>query len=629
MQRQVNLSIKKAIRRFILKNKIDYYDKLQIGEKLSLSLLIGGFCGFVMLVLFVKTTVYARLDRLENEQLNHHASQLQSYLDDVKTVVKDKSIDWSIWDETYKYATEFGEVFADKNYSFEPINDFGLSGIGVANLENNRITTYVYDKETQKLNQDKTNELKELMLSEKMKSQIRKTPNFQGFIRIKNELYSFSAAQILTSKKKGPVHGYMVVIEKITAEDIQNSLHFPTTIDLMRQKENFKFHYTPDIVYTSVAIKGIDNLTIGRLTTSYPRSLNSVKMSLWWTIALGTSLLMIAGVLFLYSKIQSIVIFPMDKIVNHLREISLDGEMRKIGIKDRNDEIGALANAFDSMIGRLNTLQSELERESYQLGKVQNQIDLMHNVKNTLSPFRVITSKIVDKIEVMQPNVYRAISELKNNNIDETRREKLFQYLESYLNASDDKTEEAKHLIRKAQENLDMIVQAISNGQNKSANTNFGESCNISNVVDNALSIARHNEIPMSINFDKDAQYFVKANRIIMGQLFDNLITNAVEAIATSHNDNGLIDIKISPVNDENGDMVEISIKDNGDGIEKYDLDNLFKRGFSTRDFKSGGLGLHWCANTVNSLGGKIKLSSQGKNQGAEVKIILPSANAA
>lgn len=623
------MSIKKAIRKFIIKNKIDYYNKLQIGEKISLSLLIAGFCGFIMLVFFVKTTVYARLDRLENEQLNHHAAQLQSYLDDVKTVVRDKSLDWSIWDETYKYSTEFGEVFADKNYTFEPINDFGISGIGVASLENNRIATYVYDKETQKLNQDKTDELKELMLSEKMKSQIQKTSNFQGFIRLHNELYSFSAAQILTSKKKGPVHGYMVVIEKITAEDIQNSLHFSTTIDLMRQKEDFKFHYTPNVVYTSVAIKGIDNITLGRLTTSYPRSLNSVKISLWWTIALGTSLLMIAGVLFLYSKIQSIVIFPMDKIVNHLREISLNGEMRKIGIKDRNDEIGALANAFDSMIGRLNTLQSELERESYQLGKVQNQIDLMHNVKNTLSPFRVITSKIVDKIEITQPNVYRALNELKNPQVDELRREKLIQYLESYLNASDDKTEEAMQLINKAQENLDMIVQAISHGQKTSANTNIGESCNISNVVDNALSIARHNEIPMKINFDKDEKYFVKANRIIMGQLFDNIITNAVEAISTSHNDNGLIDIKITPVNDENGNMVEISIKDNGDGINQEDIDNLFKRGFSTRDFKSGGLGLHWCANTLNSIGGKIKLSSQGKNQGAEVKITLPSANAA
>lgn len=623
------MSIKKAIRKFIIKNKIDYYNKLQIGEKISLSLLIAGFCGFIMLVLFIKTTVYARLDRLENEQLNHHAAQLQSYLDDVKTVVRDKSLDWSIWDETYKYSMEFGEVFADKNYTYEPINDFGLSGIGVASLENDRITTYVYDKETQKLNQDKTDELKELMLSEKMKAQIQKTPNFQGFIRLHNELYSFSAAQILTSKKKGPVHGYMVVIEKITAEDIQNSLHFSTTIDLMRQKEDFKFHYTPNVVYTSVAIKGIDNITLGRLTTSYPRSLNSVKISLWWTIALGTSLVMIAGVLFLYSKIQSIVIFPIDKIVNHLREISLNGEMRKIGIKERHDEIGALANAFDSMIVRLNTLQSELERESYQLGKVQNQIDLMHNVKNTLSPFRVITSKIVDKIEITQPNVYRALNELKNPQVDETRREKLIQYLESYLNASDDKTEEAMQLINKAQDNLDMIVQAISHGQKTSANTNIGESCNISNVVDNALSIARHNEIPMKINFDKDEKYFVKANRIIMGQLFDNIITNAVEAISTSHNDNGLIDIKITPVNDENGNMVEISIKDNGDGINQEDIDNLFKRGFSTRDFKSGGLGLHWCANTLNSIGGKIKLSSQGKNQGAEVKITLPSANAA
>ena len=57
---------------------------------------------------------------------------------------------------------------------------------------------------------------------------------------------------------------------------------------------------------------------------------------------------------------------------------------------------------------------------------------------------------------------------------------------------------------------------------------------------------------------------------------------------------------------------VEIAIRDDGEGFDAADAPDLFQRGFSTRAHKSGGLGLHWCANSMTAMEGSLRLESDG-----------------
>ena len=69
-----------------------------------------------------------------------------------------------------------------------------------------------------------------------------------------------------------------------------------------------------------------------------------------------------------------------------------------------------------------------------------------------------------------------------------------------------------------------------------------------------------------------------------------------------------------------------IKIKDDGEGIPTDMLQKIFERGFSKRKEESGGLGLHWCANTLIAMGGKITIDSDGAGKGATVQIDLKPA---
>jgi sensor histidine kinase regulating citrate/malate metabolism len=71
---------------------------------------------------------------------------------------------------------------------------------------------------------------------------------------------------------------------------------------------------------------------------------------------------------------------------------------------------------------------------------------------------------------------------------------------------------------------------------------------------------------------------------------------------------------------------VHLLIADNGEGFDESRKAQLFRRGYSTREHKRGGLGLHWCANSVSAMGGRIALDSKGPGSGATAHLHLPAA---
>jgi len=77
---------------------------------------------------------------------------------------------------------------------------------------------------------------------------------------------------------------------------------------------------------------------------------------------------------------------------------------------------------------------------------------------------------------------------------------------------------------------------------------------------------------------------------------------------------------------DESEGRTCIAIRDDGEGFAADRAPTLFQRGFSTRKDKSGGLGLHWCANSMAAMQGSLKLESEGPGMGAVAKLSLATA---
>lgn len=107
-------------------------------------------------------------------------------------------------------------------------------------------------------------------------------------------------------------------------------------------------------------------------------------------------------------------------------------------------------------------------------------------------------------------------------------------------------------------------------------------------------------------------------------QCLNNLLNNALQ-----HTPQGG---EIRIIVKEEGEMVQISVEDNGAGIESEHLSHVFDRFYRAdpdRSRQSGGsgLGLAITHALVQAHGGEIEASSPGKDQGTIIRLSLPAAN--
>lgn len=129
------------------------------------------------------------------------------------------------------------------------------------------------------------------------------------------------------------------------------------------------------------------------------------------------------------------------------------------------------------------------------------------------------------------------------------------------------------------------------------------EKVNINEIVKNIIDIIH---IPENINVIVKKQLpQVRADRFRMQQLFQNLISNAVNYIDKPQ---GKVEIDFK----ENKREYIFSIKDNGPGIAKENQENIFKifQSFTSSD-KSTGLGLSIVKKIIEKYNGKIWMESE------------------
>jgi sensor histidine kinase regulating citrate/malate metabolism len=117
----------------------------------------------------------------------------------------------------------------------------------------------------------------------------------------------------------------------------------------------------------------------------------------------------------------------------------------------------------------------------------------------------------------------------------------------------------------------------------------------------------------------------VNVARTVLRLVLQNLIINAADAVREAGRDKGVFRVAAEIVRDSERDQLHLHCEDNGVGIAHGNLERVFDKGFSTKSRETNyGIGLHWCANAVASLGGRIWAVSDGPGRGASMHLMLP-----
>lgn len=109
----------------------------------------------------------------------------------------------------------------------------------------------------------------------------------------------------------------------------------------------------------------------------------------------------------------------------------------------------------------------------------------------------------------------------------------------------------------------------------------------------------------------------VVADRILLGQVFNSLIANAVEAVERD----GRIEVTVQRDEDR---RLRVTIEDSGPGMTPAQLKGAFQP-FHTTKTRGLGVGLPLARRVIERLGGSIRLASN-PGAGTIVEVLLPSA---
>jgi len=146
-------------------------------------------------------------------------------------------------------------------------------------------------------------------------------------------------------------------------------------------------------------------------------------------------------------------------------------------------------------------------------------------------------------------------------------------------------------------------------------------SIDINNLIQSVLAIVRVDLQKNNVDLETQLHHPlppIEGDSVQLQQVVVNLVMNAIEAMHSAHPRV----LKVQTEQSRPG-AVRVSIEDSGTGIERTNLDEIFKPLFTTKA-RGMGMGLSICKSIVESHDGQIWVSP-GTNRGSIFHFELPT----
>ncbi len=598
-----------------------------VGSRISLNLAVVGLIGILAVGLFLAQMILTNFRSLEREQINDHLSRSSAFMAEARSSMESKTKDWAYWDDTYQYVQDFNTAFADENLNLEAMQNYAVDGFAIVRYQDLKTNGMLFDFEQGAVNVAKTAEIKALARSPDVIARVKHTKLFQQYAKIGGRLVLASVAEIKRSDYSGAPYGYLVFVRAFDEAALSDAMQLPSRIEFANLSHTSHSHVHFDHIDVSKAVIGTDGKPIAALTFKVERTMLQRGWEMLGIALASIGIMLVAMVLLINQRVHALVAVPLAAFRSQVDRIRETGDLSQIQETDRSDEIGTLQRAFNSMARELDTLRAQNEAQSFAIGKNQSAIGVMHNVRNGLSPMNVFLSRLGDELSLpAMPHVRQALAELSRGDVPEERRAKLASFFAMFLDRIEQGVVHKRDLLGNARQTVESVLEAIDQVQHHDKASEFDiESCDIHAIIcQSGKLLDFDSDNPVDLMVAESQPIAVRGNRILVGQIVGNLFNNAIEAIAAHGAKPGRIDVAFDV--DASQGVCEIRIRDNGEGFAPELSKRLFERGYSTRPARSGGLGLHWCANSINAMKGSLALESEGPGRGAVAVLRLPLA---
>ena len=594
-----------------------------LGAKLVLILTGIGMAGSLAITVLLAAVITPSFNRLEQVAVDGHVERTRAALDDFAREVETAVRDYGDWTASYDYMAAPSRAFEEESFSTLAMANLDVHGMAYVAADRRVVIARWLDLEARRDVPAMRARLIAAASRLRLDALLRTRSSHAFYLKLGDRLVAVGAAQVRRSDGTGSPRGYVLMARELTSAQMANLLQLPARVDLAHPVATTAVSRRQQTLGIAVPIPGPDGRAVASTAFAVPRDLSMLGRRML-LLAVGGAVLLLAIVLVMLRRmITRLVLRPLHLVEQHMALVRNSGAITPLTGDPREDEIGSLQTGLNAMLRQLKDLREQLEMQSFRLGQSESAVAVMHNVRNALNPISTILSQGVTAVpSAERASVERALGELAREDVPAVRRRKLAAFVAAAANA--DEVERAQHRrsIEIGRKALHNVLEIIGRQQEQAHEKPALSACDLSDIVEQNAAIARYaGDVSIAFEFPA-APHWGMANRVILSQVVGNLLANAAEAIVAAGGEGGSIAITI----EEREGRVELIIRDNGEGFDPGDEPRFFQRGFSTRAHKAGGLGLHWCANAMQAMGGALSLESDGRDAGARAVLTLQAA---
>ncbi|MET3537401.1 sensor histidine kinase [Chryseobacterium limigenitum] len=247
----------------------------------------------------------------------------------------------------------------------------------------------------------------------------------------------------------------------------------------------------------------------------------------------------------------------------------------------KNDELNALARAYNRMILQIQDQKERLRFKASEEAWREMAKQVAHEVKNPLTPMKLTIQNFERKFDPEDPNIRERVKQMSKTMVDQI-------------------------------DLIATVASAFSEFAKLPEKNN--EVINLNSEVEDILRVFNDDSIFIHSN---KSNIMINMDRIYLSRIITNLVTNAKQA--ESDERKLIINVDV----EQHQRRVMVSIQDNGVGIPENIYERIFEPNFTSKN--SGmGLGLSMVRKMVEDYKGEISVKSE-VGKGSTFTITLPT----
>jgi signal transduction histidine kinase/ActR/RegA family two-component response regulator len=335
------------------------------------------------------------------------------------------------------------------------------------------------------------------------------------------------------------------------------------------------------------------------------------RMQYYLAVLFGVLLVGLLAALLVTVPLQRSVTAPVLAVADAARKVVQERDFQQRVEKTTEDEIGLLVDAFNTMLAEVSDRQRALETSNRRL---RDETEERRNAEVALRAADQRKDEFLATLahELRNPlaSMVNAIALMQASNADAGVKRRAQSIIDRQLS----------HMVRLVDDLLD--VSRITRGKLSLRQERVELSSVVQTSVDTARPSILQREQRLKVEMPPET-IVLDADPVRLSQVLANLLNNASKYTQEGGN--------IALVAHMDGDRLEITVSDDGMGIDGDKLDDIFQMfaqaGRRPEDMHSGlGVGLALAKRIAELHGGTLSAASDGPGRGSRFTLALPAA---